>query len=151
MAIDVEAEILIERRREDVAQFAMDPLNDPVWIGGILEAKILTDRPFGKGAKVERVASFLGRRMHYTPVVIDYAPPAHIVMQTASPFNMTIRYDFEEENGATRARINVRGEGSGFFKVAGPLLGLQVRKSLKRDLKTLKVLLESGADSESDT
>ncbi len=151
MAIDVKAEILIRRARDDVASFAMDPQNDPIWISGILEAKTLTEGPFGKGTKVQRVASFLGRRMHYTPEVVDYEPPAHIVMRTDSPFDMTIRYDFEEADGATRMRINVRGGGSGFFKVAGPLLGLQVKKNLRRDLGKLKTLMESGADHKAGT
>lgn len=39
-----------------------------------------------------------------------------------------------------------RGEGSDFFKVAGPLLALQVKKNLRRDLAELKDLMESGAN-----
>lgn len=83
--------------------------------------------------------------------MIDYAPPAHIVMRTDSPFDMTIRYDFKAVDGATGMRINVSGEGSGFFEVAGPLLALQVKKNLRRDLAKLKDLMESGANQKAGT
>lgn len=47
--------------------------------------------------------------------MIDYAPPAHIVMRTDSPFDMTIRYDFKAVDGATGMRINVSGGGKRLF------------------------------------
>ena len=63
MAVDVQAEVLISRSREDVAAFATNPVNDPVWISGIVEAKRLTETPVGEGTQVERVAPFLGKRI----------------------------------------------------------------------------------------
>ena len=54
-------------------------------------------------------------RLERIKEVIDYAPPAHIVMRTDSPFDMTIRYDFEAVDGATRMRINVSGGGKRLF------------------------------------
>ena len=145
MALDVQTEIVIGRSRREVAGFAMDPENDPVWIGGIVEAETVTAPPFGKGSRVRRVASFLGRRMEYTPEVTEYVPESRLVMRADRPFAMTIGYEFEDVGGGTRARIRVQGEGTGFYKLAAPLLARMVKRNVSNDLKSLKRLLESGA------
>ena len=149
MAIDITAEVVINRSRDDVASYATNPDNDPIWIGGIVETKTLTDPPFGKGTRVQRVAKFMGRRMDYTPEVTEYEPNRLVTMRTDKPFDMMIRYQFEETEGGTLARIQIQGEGGGFYKLAGPLLARGVKKNVQGDLERLKILLESGADKES--
>lgn len=62
MAIDVIAETMINRERADVAAYVENWVNDPIWIGGIVEAKMVTDPPLAKGTKVARTAMFLGKR-----------------------------------------------------------------------------------------
>jgi len=57
---------------------------------------------------------------------------------------MTIRYTFADADGGTKMTIRVRGDGSGFYKVAAPLLGIMVKRNVSKDLERLKVLLESG-------
>ncbi len=146
MAVDISAEIVINRPRNEVAAFASDPGNDPAWIGGIVEAKTLTGPPFGKGAKVARVASFLGRRMEYEPEVVEYEPNSLVAMKADSPFPMTIRYTFAGAGrGGTKMTILVQGGGTGFYSVAAPLLAMMVRRNVSQDLKRLKRMLESEA------
>ena len=147
MSIDVKAEIVINRSREDVASFAMNSDNDPIWIGGIVESKMLTDSPLGKGTNVSRVAKFLGKRIEYINEIIEYDPAGLLVMRSIKgPFPMTIRYQFEDASGGTLARIHVQGESSGFYKLAAPLLARAVKGNVKNDLETLKDLLESKMD-----
>ncbi len=144
--MEVTAETVINRPRADVASFAMNPDNDPRWIGGISHARSLTDPPLARGTRVERVAKFLGKRIEYVNEVVEYDPLGMLVMRSVSgPFPMTIRYQFEEGPGGTLARIQVQGEAGGFFKVAGPVLALMVKRNVTKDLRTLKQLLESGA------
>ncbi len=145
MAIDITADVNIGRPRAEVAAYAMDPANDPVWLGGIVEARQVTDGPFGVGTRVARVARFLGRRMDYTPEIREYVPGERLAMATDKPFDMTITYAFEDRGTDTRASVRVQGEGSGFYAVAAPLLGPLVKRSVSRDLRTLKRLLESRA------
>ena len=145
MAVDISVQIVIIEPREEVAAFASNPDNDPAWIGGIVEAKTLTDPPFGKGTKVARVASFLGRRMEYEPEVVEYEPNALVSMKAETPFPMTIRYEFADVEGGTKMTIRVQGGGSGFYSVAAPLLSMMVRRNVWQDLKRLKELLESEA------
>jgi uncharacterized protein YndB with AHSA1/START domain len=139
MAIDVTAEREIARPREEVAGFATDPANDTKWIGGISEAEMLTDPPAAIGTRVRRVASFLGRRIEYVMEVERLAPGRRIVMRSIkSPFPMRVTYEFEDAPAGTLARIRVEGSAEGFYRIAGPLLGPGVRRSIARDLRTLR-------------
>ena len=144
MPIDVTAETTIARSRSDVARFASDPDNDSTWISGIVEAKTITEPPFGVGTKVARVAKFLGKRMHYTPEVVEYQPEQLVAMQTDNPFDMTITYRFEDAGEGTRVVLRIQGEGSGFFKLVAPLLAGRVKKNISKDLAVLKGLMESN-------
>ena len=147
MAIDVKAEVVINRAPEEVANYAMNPDYDPVWISGISQAKMLTDPPFGRGTQVSRVASFLGRRIDYVLEVVGHEPGSLLAMRSVkSPFPMEVTYEFKEISGGTLARIRIEGEASGFFKLTGPLMAPMVKINITKDLKTLKRLLESGAN-----
>ena len=147
MAIDVIAEVSINRSREDVAKYAMNPDHDAVWIGGISEAKMLTDPPVGEGTRVSRVASFLGKRIEYILEVVRYEPRSLLAMRSIKgPFPMKVTYEFEEVSGGTLARIRIGGETKGFYKLAGPLMSRAVKRNITKDLKTLKDLLESEVD-----
>ena len=124
----------------------MDVANEPDWIGGVVQSQMLSDAPLGEGTRVARVAKFLGRRIEYVNEVIEYEDNSRLVMKSVSgPFPMRISYEFRDAHDDTLARIRVQGEASGFFRLASPLLAPMVRRSVQRDLDTLKSLLESGA------
>lgn len=120
--------------------------NDPVWIGGIKEAHLVTAEPFGVGSRVERVAKFLGKRVEYVNEVVELEPDARLVMRSVkSPFPMVVTYELVEVGGATEAVIRVQGEPSGFYRLAGPLVSPGVRRAVSGDLRRLKRTLEAGA------
>ena len=145
MALDVDAEVVIDRTREEVASYAMDPANDPVWIGGIKSARMITDPPLGIGTRVERVASFLGKRIEYVLEVVEYEPAERIAMRSVKgPFPMHVTYVFLPAPDGTAAQIRVQGESVGFYSIAGPLLSKAVRRNITNDLKGLKKILETG-------
>jgi uncharacterized membrane protein len=144
MGTRVDESLVIARPRADVAGYMFDWRNDPEWIGGISEARLVTDGDFGVGSRVERVASFMGRRIEYVLEVEDYDPSARVAMRSVKgPFPMTVAYDLEDAGAATRARIRVGGDASGFYRIAAPLLNRAAARSIAGDLKRLKTLLES--------
>ena len=53
MSVDVTVEQRIERPREEVAGFVMDPVNDTRWILALDSARQLTDGEVGVGTRVE--------------------------------------------------------------------------------------------------
>jgi uncharacterized membrane protein len=139
----VDEALEIARPRTEVARYMFDWRNDPEWIGGISEARLVSDGEFGVGSRVERVASFMGRRVEYVLEVDEYDPQARVSMHSVKgPFPMTVAYDLEDAGEATRARIRVGGDASGFYKIAAPLLNRAAARSITGDLKRLKHLLE---------
>ena len=146
MSVDVSAETTVRRPRGEVADFASDPSNDTRWIGGIRDVRVLSDGPMAPGVRVERVARFLGRRIEYVLEVEEYAPGSHIRMRSVKgPFPMRVTYAFADAGDGTAVRIRVEGDAGGFYRLAGSALSRAVRRSITRDLATLKRLLEPKA------
>ncbi|HXG35823.1 MAG TPA: SRPBCC family protein [Dehalococcoidia bacterium] len=142
--MEATAEIIINRPLAEVAAFVMDPANDLSWIGGVKEVQILTSLPLQAGTRVRRVAAFLGRRIEYVNEVVSYDPPRRLEMRSVQgPFPMTVVYELKEAESGTRLHIRAAGDATGFFKLAGPLLSNAVRRSVNRDLRTLKERLEA--------
>jgi uncharacterized membrane protein len=143
MSIDVVAEVNVRRPREQVAAYMSDPANDPEWIGGLREARVLGDGPFGEGSRVARVASFMGRRVEYVNEITTLEPGRILEMRSVkAPFPMHITYTFEDRDGGTAVRNRVRG-GGGLFSLGSPLFAPMVRRNVRKDLERLRDLLES--------
>lgn len=147
MALDVTTEIEIARDCDHVAVYAFNPANDPVWIGGIVEAEQLTPGPIGKETQVRRQARFLGRRIDYVLAVSEFVAGRRMVMESVEgPFPMRVTYEFEPAGSEqTRARIRVQGTASKFYGITDWLMAPMVRRNISKDLKQLKGLLEREA------
>ncbi len=136
MAVDIQTEIVIDRPRELVAEFAGDPSRAPEWYVNIRSVEWRTPPPVGKGSQMAFVAQFLGRRLAYTYEVVDYVPGERLVMRTAQgPFPMETTYAWETlSTGATKMTLRNRGEPSGFSKLAAPIMAAAMRRANRKDL-----------------
>lgn len=146
--MDITVSDTIDASRDALARYVMDHRNDTTWIGGISESELLGEGPFGVGSDVRRVASFMGKRIEYVLRVVDLVPGVRLAMRSVrAPFPMEVTYTFEDaEGGGTLASVRVQGEPSTMYKVAGPMLARQTRRSVASDLRTLKGLMERSAD-----
>src|SRR5215210_894572 len=98
MAIDVTAEVTIERGADAVWDFMTDPQHEPEWIGGLKTARLQGEPPLRVGSRVERVASFLGKRIEYVNEVTELERPRLLDMRSVvAPFPMHITYTLEGE------------------------------------------------------
>jgi uncharacterized membrane protein len=149
MSTDVAVTIHVDAPRERVARYALDYTNDPDWIGAITTARLVTDPPFGVGSRVERVGSFLGKRIEYVNEVTELDPDARLVMRSVkAPFPMRVTYEFADDDdggGGTVMRIRTEGDASGFYRLAAPLLDRAVRRGVRGDLERLKANVEASA------
>jgi uncharacterized membrane protein len=143
MAVDVTTTGTIRRPREEVAAYLRDPANDTEWIGGLRSARLLTLGPVAVGSQVERVASFLGRRVEYVNEITELTGDRLVMRSVRSPFPMRVTYWHRPTgDSATEVSVRVEGDAGHFYALAAPLLGLAVRRSIARDLRNLKRVLE---------
>lgn len=143
MNLDVTAETRIARARMDVAAYVTDNRNDAIWIGGISESELLGEPPIRVGSRVRRVASFAGKRIDYVNEVERLDPLELLEMRSVkSPFPMRVTYRFADDGGATSVSIRVQGDPGAVYRAAGPLMRWKVRRSISRDLATLKSIME---------
>jgi Polyketide cyclase / dehydrase and lipid transport len=146
--MDVTATRVIPLPPEQVAAYAMDWRHDAEWTQGIKRAQLT--RPadgggFGVGAEVTRTAYFLRKRIDYVLRVVGYDPPTELDMKSvAGPFPMHVTYRFEAHPEGTLASIRIRGDAGGYYRLAGPLMAVQVRGSIRKDLRDLHRILTAG-------
>jgi hypothetical protein len=145
MALDTTTATTVETPRDRVAAFLRDPANDQRWIGGIRAVRLLTPPPVAVGSQVERVAAFLGRRIEYVLEVTELSAERLATRSVKAPFPMRVTYGFRAAGDRScEVSVRVQGETGRFYGFAGPLLASAVRRSLRRDLRALKQLMERG-------
>src|SRR6266851_2520810 len=144
MPVDTTATVRINKPATDVAAYLREPDNDPRWIGGIQSARLLAPRPVNVGSQVERVATFLGRRIEYVNEITELTDD-HLTMRSVrSPFPMRVTYGFvPSADEHTQVSVRVEGDPSGLYNLASPLLNAAVHRSIVGDLRRLKRLLEA--------
>jgi len=144
MPVDVLTEIDIARPRDEVAAFASDPDRATAWYENIARVEWETDPPLRVGSRLAFVARFLGKTIAYTYEVLELVPDERLVMSTAQgPFPMETTYTWSDaDGGGTHMTLRNRGEPSGFGRIGAPMMAAAMRKANRRDLATLKNLLE---------
>jgi uncharacterized membrane protein len=143
MAVDVTATDSIDRPRDEVAAYLRDPANDTRWIGGVRSARLLTPGPVAVGSQVKRVASFLGRRVEYVNEITELTADRLAMRSVRSPFPMRVTYGHHDAGDhTTEISVRVQGDAARFYTLVAPLLGLAVHRSITRDLRNLKRVLE---------
>jgi polyketide cyclase/dehydrase/lipid transport protein len=142
MSVEVIVEKRIGRPRARVAEVMFDPKNDAAWTSGVISARPLTVGRHVVGSRVQRDVRFMGRSFGYEYRVTVADDDRSVEMEVDQPFPMKIRYELEDVDGGTLARIRARGEPAGFFRIGGPIMRAMVRRNIGKDLRNLKELVE---------
>lgn len=137
---------VIDRPVEEVFAYAGDPGNDDAWATVMIESEITSQGPLGKGTTLRQVMRFLGRQIPVDCEVTEYEPGRRIAYTMVYGRNTGANErTFEPVGDATRVTLLTRGDSTGLFKVADPVLKRIGTRQLVADLGNLKELLEAGA------
>jgi len=143
--IRVETKVEINRPSEEVFAFISNFENNPKWQSGQLEARFTSEGPLGVGSTYDQVAKFLGRRIVSTFEVLEYESNRKVkASSTSGSFPITFTRLVKPIDGGTEVQAIIEGDATGFFKLAQPLLGRMVQRSVDSDYKNLKRIMESG-------
>jgi hypothetical protein len=96
------------------------------------------------GSRYEQVAEFLGKEIRTSFEVIAHDPPRVITIgsREGSSFPLTVTRAVEGlGDGRCRVTETVESDPRGFYRMAGPLLRLMVRRNIDRDYRRLAALL----------
>jgi hypothetical protein len=138
--------VMIKRPLEDVWAYVIEPANDPVWLGPVIEVRGGAGVPLEVGSEIQQVAQFLGRRFEVTLVVTEHEPMRRSsVRASASPVPVTGSYTFDPVDGGTRFSMEGETDAHGLFKLAEPVFARMARREWASSCEVLKELLEAGA------
>lgn len=142
----ITAEIQINRPLEEVFAYVSNYLNDPVWIGPIVEAQQTPGPPPGPGTTVRGVADFLGRRLEMNGEVTTYELNRRICLSSTIPFPQVDCRICDPVPGGTHFSIVIEATPGGIFRFFEPLLAFLGQRQTRRDMQTLKRVLEGQGE-----
>ena len=144
MHVRVTNAVLIDRPRSEVAAFATDPSRAREWYSDVRDVR-WNRQPVAVGSRLAFVAAFLGREADYIYEVTEIVPDERFAMSRAEgPFPVETVYSWEDTSGGgTRMTMQSSGYPSGLALLVVPFLRSAMRRSGRRDLRRLKMLLET--------
>lgn len=144
--IEVTASVDIDRPPGEVFAYLADMSNNPVWQRGMESCTWTSEPPLRLGSTYDQKASFLGRTIESSFEVVEFEDGHSIRIKTTSgsmPIDVTRTVEAGPSGGSTVSAV-VRGDSSGLFRMAAPVMRAMVRKSVRADYARLKGVLETS-------
>jgi uncharacterized membrane protein len=141
----VEESIEINKPPEEVFDYVSDVGNFPQWMAHTLEVRKDTGGPPQQGDRFTVAIKSVGRRFETPYERTSYKPNLRYTDRAVGgPIpNQRWNYTFEEVQGGTRLSRAVEAESGGILKLLEPLQKRAVKRQLRKDLQSLKDLLEA--------
>lgn len=142
----VDAHIPIERPADVVFDYLADLRNWPAYSSAV--ETVTSHAAPSEGARSTVVLSFLGKRFTMEVEVAEYGRPERFAMRSigGSPFPLDGEFTIEAvDSGACVVHGETGADGAGFLGIASRALAPIERRQFRRDLETMRDLLEAGA------
>ena len=142
--IEVRTKVSIARPPDAVFAYLADMVNNPAWQKGMQACRWTSDPPLRLGSTYDQVARFLGKEIVSSFEVTELESGRRIRIRSTSGMPLDITRQVEpDDDGRSVVSAVVRGESSGLFRIAEPLMRFLVGRSVRRDYVRLKQALES--------
>jgi uncharacterized membrane protein len=142
--VEFEESVIIHQPVKQVFSFATDINNNAKWQTDIIETVKTSEGPFGLGSSYFCVNMFMGQRFETETIVSEYIPDQKCAYQFKSgSISGENNFVFEPVNDGTKFTTYARVK-LGLFSLAGRLFKRKAREQIKKDLNTLKLILENG-------
>lgn len=137
-----QSKVWIHRPVDEVFAFMSNKENDLQWQDGLVAVR-QGPGPVGVGTQIDETYSFLGRKMDGKLEIIEYEPGKKITTKSiGGPFHIQYSCILEPGNGGTQLTMNMEMEPKGFFTLAEPIVGTNLKKSMDTGIASLKQVLE---------
>ena len=143
--IEVRATAAIAKPAAEVFDFIADMSNNPRWQKGMQSCEWTSDGPIAVGSTYDQVAGFLGKEIRTSFKVTEFDAGERIrIESTSGPLQLDIVRSVEP-NGTDASTVSavIRGDSSGLFRIADPIMKFMVNRSVQADYKRLEQLLNS--------
>jgi uncharacterized membrane protein len=141
--IEVRAQATIARPASEVFDFVADMSNNPQWQKGMQSCVWTSEEPIGVDSTYDQIAGFLGKEIRTSFKVTEFEPGTHIrIESTSGPLQLNIIRSVEADGpDASIVSAVIRGDSSGLFKIADPLMKIMVNRNVQADYRRLAQLL----------
>jgi len=118
--------------------------NNPRWQKGMQSCEWTSEGPVAVGSTYDQVARFLGREIRTSFEVTEFEAGESIRIESRSgpmPLDITRTVTALDGDRCT-VRAVIRGDSSGVFRIAEPIMRFMVNRSVQADYDRLKDQLE---------
>ena len=136
--------VQINRASGEVFTYLSDVSNDANWQQMVVEAKLTSDGPVGVGSTGMHRVKFMDMTDDYGWKIREFdAPNRSSWTFTSGPMTGEGGYVCTESGGATNLTWTGDVQPKGMRRMLAPLMGPMFRKQARKELKTLKGILEA--------
>lgn len=133
---------------EDVFAFMTDLDNAPLWSVGLVEVR--HNGPLAEGATGTDVRVMGGKQVEMPWRITSFDRPSVVAMAYQKPFPMTAEFTFEPTGAGTRMTCTTTLRPTGAYRLLGPAIAREARKTDEEQFAKAKHLLESRYADRSD-
>lgn len=148
MPIRMEESVDISRPVEEVVAYMRQVENDANWQKSVVEAKFTSEGPTAVGSTGVHRVKFMGMTDDYAWELTEFDEARQVSWRfTSGPLRGTGGYGFDSTAEGTKVTWRAEVEPQGFRRLLAPLVGPMFAKEARKDLQSLKSILESQSEA----
>ena len=150
VSIATSGSVMIARDTADVWAYVSDVTNQDHWVDGMSDSEIVGDGPIGRGTQIRGMYTYGGGSAPVLMTVTEFREGKRIAIDASEgPFLFSGLLSLERAGGETVV-TNSMTAGSDhiltsiMFTLLRPLMKMMMGRQLRKELRQLKDILESG-------